>query len=62
MIDHQLNDLFAPRRSGPHLDGMDYDNTLPVLAAPNRRHEQRLERTRHVWEEVGMTDGLFEKR
>ena len=48
--------------SGLHLGNIDYDNTLAVGAASNRRDGQRLQRALQVREEVGMTDGLFEKR
>jgi hypothetical protein len=54
--------LYTPEGSGLHLGNIDYVNTLQVGAASNRRNGQRLERALHVREEVGLTDGLFEKR
>ena len=40
----------APRRSGLRPDGIDYDNTLVVIAAPGRRHDEEV---RAGWSEPG---------
>jgi hypothetical protein len=61
-IYYQIDDLLDPEGSGLHLGNIDYVNTLQVGAASNRRDGQRLQRALQVREEVGLTDGLFEKR
>jgi hypothetical protein len=49
----------APKRSGLHLGNVDYDNALAVAAAHlGAKAETAIEEK----EEVGVTDGLFEKR
>jgi len=49
----------APKRSGLHLGNVDYDNPLAVAVADVQcQGETAIEEK----EEVGVTDGLFEKR